>query len=124
MAIEAGAGERGRDHVVRDVLRVGEIDDLVLREIGMGQDFHQSGQTHGMYFGHAGDRLGIEAAVTHEAEPAGAFGNEHVAVGKKCQAPGMHETAGHRDYADLGWPGLFARLAAARERWWRVLLRR
>ena len=104
-AFQASAGERG-GHLAfalfGNVLGVGEIDEMVLREVGMRQDFHQPGQAHGVHRGNARDGIRIELAVAHHAELAVALGHQHVAVGQPRQAPGVPQAGGDGGGFDRG----------------------
>jgi hypothetical protein len=58
----------------------------------MQGDVHQTAViaiTHGRY---AGDRLGLKDSFVNETEAAGAFGDKHVAVWKKGDAPRVRKT--------------------------------
>src|SRR5579872_607242 len=52
-------------------------------------------------FRHARQRLGIEHAIVDHAQAPTAFGDQHVAVGKKRQAPGMRNAARDHRHANL-----------------------
>ena len=67
---------------------------------------------------HTRNRLRIEHAFPDDAEPARAFGHEHVAVGQKRDGPGEGQLLRHGDDADplafggVEFDGLFGELLA------------
>ena len=65
-------------------LIVGEIDEMVLRELWMKDDIHQAAATGSvMHLGHAADRLRVELAVTDETHAAFKFVDEYASVGQE-----------------------------------------
>src|ERR1019366_9038058 len=93
MTVEASARECGGDELVGDVFRVSEVHDLVLCELRMRQDLHESGESDRMDFRDSGNRFGTQDAVVDKTQFADALRHENVAIGQERQAPGVIETA-------------------------------
>src|SRR5438477_8060676 len=78
LQLPAGDGLR-RAFVSR--LVVGEIDEMVLCELRMKDDVHQTAASRGvMHFRHTADRLRIEFAVANEAHAAFEFVHEYASI--------------------------------------------
>ena len=58
-----------------------------------GEQLPRSGTGH---LRHAGDRRGIQPATPHDAQPAGPFGDQDVAIGQPGHAPGVLQPPYHR----------------------------
>jgi hypothetical protein len=86
---------------------VGKIDEVVLGEAGMQRDVEQPALADGRDLRQSGNRLRVEPAVlADDAEPPWALGDQHSAVGKKGESPGMVEPLGHAHDADRVLLGL------------------
>jgi hypothetical protein len=82
LALEAAADQGHGADPALDLAGVGEVDEAVLREVGVDRHLHQPGEAAAEDVGgHAGDGLGIEHAVADDPQPAVALGDEHPAVG-------------------------------------------
>src|SRR5262245_19712722 len=89
---------------------------MVLTELRMCHDIHQSGLTADKKdLWQAADRLGLQLAIFDDAQPAFAFHNKHGAVGKKRQAVGVHQVLRDRNDANLIFLGV--------EQFWRRIHR-
>ncbi len=100
MAVPFGAPHRGGGvgPVDRPRLGVGQVDQVVLLEIGVQGDVHQAAQAPRQQLGQAGDRVGIQHAVADDAQAPVPLGDEHVPVRQEGHAPGMVQALGdHRD---------------------------
>ena len=71
--------------------RVAQVHPSVLLEVRVEGDIEEASLAARVHPGHAGDRLGIEAARRHRAEPARAFGHQHPAVRQEREPPWMVE---------------------------------
>jgi hypothetical protein len=89
-----GARQRGAAAAV-DRLGIGEIKDVVLREVAVEDDVEQAALAAGENRRHAGERLRQRAVARDDAQAAGSFGHQHAAVGQKGERPGMHQPARH-----------------------------
>src|SRR6185312_7631349 len=77
---------------IGDGLVVGEINIMVLREIGIESDVEQTiRDPFGVHRRHAGDRSGIEHAVANDAQAPGALGDQNRSVGQEGRAPRMDQ---------------------------------
>ena len=108
LAVPAGAAEAERGGLIADGLRVGEVDDAVVGELRMQHDVliavHGAGQTGNPRperVGTARDGLGIQHAVTQDANLARARRDEHVEIGQDGQAPRKLDLVGDDDDADI-----------------------
>ena len=81
-------------------LGVGEIDEAVVREVGMHGHVHQPAVAVGPHLRHAGDRVRVERAVAHDAKAAVALGDEHPAAGQERDGPGMRQSSDDRGDVD------------------------
>ena len=107
-AIPAAACDSGGSFAAIQRLGVGEIHEMILGKTRMERDVHVAvdGARIARFAGpiggrSAGDGLRIENAVADDAQAAGALGDQHVAIGKKRQAPGIFERLGDHDDADV-----------------------
>ena len=73
--------------------RVAQVHPSVLLEVRVEGYVEEAALAARVHPGHAGDRLGIEAARRHRAEPARAFGHEQPAVRQEREPPGVVESA-------------------------------
>ena len=71
--------------------RVAQVHPSVLLEVRVEGYVEEAALAARVHPGHAGDRLGIEAARRHRAEPARAFGHEQPAVRQEREPPWMVE---------------------------------
>ena len=99
--LEAAARERNRRAVVRPALRVGEIHEVVLREVGMQHHVHQPLVRTGHDLGDTGNRHRIEHAVADDTQLTRTFRDEHSAIGQECQGEGAREPVGDSHHANL-----------------------
>ncbi len=105
---ERAAGHRGSG-AARSGFRIGEIDEPVRRKIRIECDVEQPALTLGENLGHALKRLRYRSVLGYDAEPPRPFGDEHTAVGQKCEPPRMFESVDDRrdrDRARFGFDGL------------------
>ena len=72
LAIEAAAGERRRAFLLL-ALRVGQVDELVLRELRVHRDLEQAALADREHFRRSGDRLRVERAAADDAQLARPF---------------------------------------------------
>src|SRR4026208_2223295 len=99
--IESAARQCRRREIVVARLRVGQIDEAILRERRMQRDVEQTAKHTREDFGDAGNRCWIEHAVADDAQTALALGGEHRSIGKKREAPRMRESSRH--WHDANW---------------------
>ena len=68
----------------------------------MQRDVHQSLAARREHLRQARERLGVEHAVAHDAEPAAVLRDQHVAVRQEGERPGAHQAShGHHPEALL-----------------------
>jgi hypothetical protein len=80
----------------RRFLRVGEIDELIGRELRMHRDFEKAALLDRHHLRRARHRLRIERAAAHDAQRAALLGDQHVAVGQERKAPRRRKALEHR----------------------------
>ena len=98
VVLRPGHGQRRRAVVrhralrrVGVLLRVREIDVLVLRVLGMQGHVEHAAKTHAVGFGHSGDWRRVEDTVAHDAQASRPLGDEQVTIGQESNAPGRIE---------------------------------
>ena len=94
---EPAAGDRRGGVVIVVGARVGEVNQAVVGEVRVERHVEQPALAVVPHLRHAGHRLGVEHAVGHDAEPAGAFGHQHPPVRQEGEAPGMLQPVHHPD---------------------------
>jgi hypothetical protein len=77
--------------------RIGQVDQPVRGKLGIERDVEQPALTAGVDRRYAFDRRGNELSLTHDAQAAGALGDEDARVRQKRHAPGMLEPGHDRD---------------------------
>jgi len=82
-------------------LGIGQIYEPVLRKLRMHGDVEESDEKGRPHCRDSGDRLRIEHTVTNDPKPTGALGDEHVAIGKKGDAPRMRKTSRDNRHTNL-----------------------
>ena len=97
--------ERGRRPLVAR-LRVGQVEELVLRELRMREHFEQAALTDRPDLGRPGDCLRVERALANHPQPSWLLGDEHVAVRQKREAPRILEPLDDRHRAHLRTDGV------------------
>ena len=99
-----GAARGGRCIRIGDRLVIRDVDPLVLGEARVQDDVHQPLQPLRMHARAARYRVRVEHAVANDAETAGTFGDEDVAVGKECDRPRLLKLR-HDDHAKIAMRG-------------------
>jgi len=94
VAGEPSARELGTDPVVA-ARRVGEVHELVFLELGVRHHVVQAALPVHRDLRQAGDRLRLEPALAHHAQPARLLRHQHAPVGKKRKRPGLLEALHH-----------------------------
>jgi len=84
----------------RGRLVIGEVDQLVLAELRVQGEVHETGEALRVHLRHAGHWIRIEDAVANHAQPPRPLANQDAAIGKKRHAPRLHEPLRH-DQANL-----------------------
>src|SRR3954471_24443567 len=107
LAIPRAAGERHGAAPFVERLRVGEIDVLVLRELGVEYHVHvavdgagQAGDPREVPLRQPGHRLRIEHAVADDADLAFTRRDQHDVVGQEREAERIPETGGDGGHLD------------------------
>ena len=90
-----------------------KVDKIVFGELRMQHHIHQSALAHGGHGRHAADGLRIEFEIAADhAQPPGAFGHQHAAVGQEGERPGVRQA-----FRKRGDPNaMFLRSVGLRER--------
>src|SRR5690606_7023699 len=96
-ALEAPADHRGRRPPVVAGLGVAQVDEAVLLEVRVDRDVQEPALAPGPDLGRTLDRLRIERAVTDDAQPARALGDEDLAARQERHPPGVLEPLDHGD---------------------------
>ena len=99
LAVEAAARERRRPFLLL-TLRVGQVDELVLRELRMDGDFEQPALPDREHLGRPGHRLRVERAAADDPQLSRLLGDEHVAVRQEREAPRRRQALEHRHDAN------------------------
>ena len=99
LAVEAAARER-RGPFLLLTLRVGQVHELVLRELWMDGDLEQAALTHGEHLRCPGHRHRVERAAADDAQLAGFLRDEDVAVRQEREAPRRRQALEHRHDAN------------------------
>ncbi len=94
LAGERAAGDRGRRATVAGA-RIGEIDQPVLRELGVQRDVEQPTLAAVAHVGRTGDRLRVEPAIGDDAKATWTLGHEHPSVGQEGETPGVFQALDH-----------------------------
>ena len=89
------AHDRGHRGVVRARLRVGQVDPAVLGVARMDFDVEEAAVLDGPGLRRARDRLGKQAALLDDPQPARPLGDEHAPVGQERDAPRRLEVPRH-----------------------------
>ena len=76
--------------------RVAQVQQAVGREVGVRENVEQSALPPREHLRHARNRIGQQRPVPHDAQTSGAFGDQHVAVGRPRDGPGDIEAVGPR----------------------------
>ena len=84
---EPPARDGGVVHVVLARLGVAPVDQLVGRKVGMERDVEQAALTAGVNGRQAGDRRRQRAVCRDDPQPAGLFGDKHLATGQEGHRP-------------------------------------
>jgi hypothetical protein len=85
-------------------LRIGEIDQPVLREARVERHVKHAAETGCEHLGERANRRWIKHTVSDHAQSPGPFGHEHAAVGHERDSPGMIEALGQHRYVVAASP--------------------
>src|SRR5262245_41524610 len=77
-------------------LRIGEIDETVVGEMGIERHVEKTALALGENSRHAFERFRLRAVLRDDVEPPGPFGHEHATVWQKSDAPGVIEPVRNR----------------------------
>ena len=80
LAIEASACEGQRVLRALQRLRVCQVDQMVLRELRMERNIHQSGEALRAHSRNARNGLGVQHTIPDEPQLSSALGHEHRAI--------------------------------------------
>ena len=115
-----------RDRPVGAGRRIGEIHEMVRREIGMQREAEDPALARREDIGEHERGLGLKLAVCEDADTAGPLGDEQPAVRRERQAPGNLEAGGNDLNAERRSVARRQRChgeAAGRPRWRRLVRR-
>jgi hypothetical protein len=78
---------------------IGEVEEVVLREVGMQADVEQAALATGIDPGHAADRPALQPAVGEDPQPSRPLGDQQPPVGQEGHAPRLLEVLGEGRHA-------------------------
>jgi hypothetical protein len=100
VTIEHATDDRRRRSAVRTGLRIAQVDEAVVCEVGVNGHIEQTALPACVHFRHTRDRLRIENAVANDAQPPGPLGNQDVAIRQKRHPPRVLQTFDDIDRAE------------------------
>ena len=100
-SLEPAPRERRGTPAVAVGLGIGEVYEAVVGESGMEGHIQEPAVAVGSDLWHPGDGVRVEHAAAHDAKTTRPLGDQHVAVGKERDGPGMRQPPGHDADADL-----------------------
>ena len=114
---KACEGEAVGFAVVAGGLAVTDVDERVLREVGMERHVHEAGESGGLDGREAGNGCGIEDAIADDAEFAAAFGDEDGAGVGEHHAEGRLKSFGDGE-GQVAFDAAVESVGGVRK-WWR-----